>query len=153
MNKRQFRIDRIEAVLHEYFAAETAAGLLGNAMKADPSFGRRHGWQQRAGRDFIANLEETYIIRIYAEFEAGLRDYWVTYNRRQTHPGMEQLLNSAIPTQLFSRDTIDRAEAVRIYRNSLVPHRDGISDEDAITVHEAKKFMCAYLACLDPNWG
>ncbi len=152
MNKRQFRIDRIEAVLHDYFAAETAAGLLSIAMKADPSFGRRHGWHQRAGRDFVTNLEETYIIRLYAEFEAGLRDYWSTYRRRPTHPGMEQLLNSAIPTQSFSQDTIDRAEDVRVYRNTLVHDRDKVSDEDAITVHEAKKSICSYLACLDPKW-
>lgn len=59
MNKRQFRIDRIEAVLKEYFAAETAAELLGAEMRADPSFGRRRGWELRAGRAFVANLEET----------------------------------------------------------------------------------------------
>jgi hypothetical protein len=95
-------------------------GGLQGCQEADPSFGNRHGWEAKAGIDFCENLEATYIVRMYAEFEAGLRDYWKTHLKHDTHPTMLQLVRHAIPNQMFSQDTIDDADAVREYRNYLV---------------------------------
>jgi hypothetical protein len=86
MIKRQLRIIRIAAVGEEYQAALSAAALLKEQLSSDPGFGNQHGWRQRAGKDFEDNLEATNIVRMYAEFEAGLRDYWKTYRRKDTHP-------------------------------------------------------------------
>src|SRR6266446_4359576 len=120
MIKRQLRIQRINAVLQEYLAASTAAELLSAQTEADPSYGSSKGWEPRAGDAFVAKLEATYIIRIFAEFEVGLRDYWLTYRKKDTRPKMYQLLNESIPTQHFPQDYIDKADDVREYRNFLV---------------------------------
>jgi hypothetical protein len=154
MIQRQWRMLRIVAVAEEYRAALTAAEMLGVVLRANPTYGDQQGWRQRAGQDFIDNLEATYIVRMYAEFEAGLRDYWKSYLGRDTHPTMVQLLNEAIPNQRFPRDWIDNADAVREYRNFLVHE---IEEEpprgmETFTVEEAKRFLCAYFSCLDPNW-
>ena len=154
MIKRQWRMLRIVAVAEEYQAAWTAAGTLGESLKADPNFGEAHGWRKKAGEDFIDNLEGTYIVRIYAEFEAGLHDYWKTYLGRDTHPKMVQLLNEAIPNQRFPQDWIDNADEVREYRNFLVHDMEEEPPADLVTftVKEAKTHLCAYFSCLDPNW-
>ncbi len=154
MTKRQRRLQRIAAVAEEYLAAVSAAKLLGEKLKGDPNYGVEWGWTQRAGEAFAESLEATYIVRIYAEFEAGLRDYWKTYCRQSTYPTMRQLVNEAIPNQRFSQERIDRADEVRLYRNFLIHDiEDEPPDElKEIQVAQAKKHLCAYFACLDPNW-
>lgn len=154
MIKRQQRIQRIANVLDEYLAAKTASDLLTAQTDANPNYGRDHGWKPRAGAAFTAHLEATYIIRIYAEFESALRDYWLTYRRQATRPRMYQLVNQSIPNQRFSQDVIDAADEVREYRNFLVHE---IDDEPGkwmvpVTVHQAKSHLCTYLSRLDPSW-
>ena len=73
MIKRRQRIQRIADVAQEFLAATTAAQWLRASQDADPSFGQKYGWEPKAGIAFNDNLEATYIIRMYAEFEAGLR--------------------------------------------------------------------------------
>ena len=154
MIKRQRRLERIAAVFQEYLAAKTASDLLIAQTDANPSYGHDHGWEPRAGESFTENLEATYIIRIYAEFEAALRDYWLTYRKQTTRPKMYQLVNHAIPDQSFSQDVIDNADDVREFRNFLVHDIEDELGEDRIsfTVQQAKSNLCAYIARLDPAW-
>jgi hypothetical protein len=154
MIKRQQRIQRIADVAQEFIAALTAANWLRERQEADPTFGRTHGWEPKAGISFSANLEATYIIRMYAEFEAGLRDYWETHLNKSTHPPMVQLVRSAIPNQMFSQDCIDDADDVREYRNFLVHDIEDDPPEEmrVFTVPEAKRCLCEYFGRLDPRW-
>jgi len=154
MIKRQQRIERITAVLQEFLAARTASELLAEKTKANPSYGRNDGWEPRAGPAFTDNLEATYIIRIYAEFEVALRDYWLSYRKKTTRPKMYQLVNQLIPDQGFSRDVIDNADDVREYRNFLV---HDIEDEPgagmaAFSLKQVKGYLCAYIARLNAAW-
>lgn len=154
MIKRQQRIQRIANVLQEYLAAKTASDLLAAQTDANPNYGRDHGWESRSGTAFTAHLEATYIIRIYAEFEAALRDYWLTYHGQSTRPRMHQLVNQAIPDQRFSQDVIDRADDVREYRNFLIHEIDDEPGERmaTFTVQQAKSHLCSYLSRLNPSW-
>ena len=101
MIKRQQRIEWIAAVAKEYLAAKSAAVLLSAQLQANPKYGRTHGWEARDGVAFETNLESTYIVRLYAEFEAGLRDYWEKHLNRATHPPMVQLLQSVANRRIF----------------------------------------------------
>ncbi len=153
MIKRQQRIERIAAVANEYVAAKSAADLLTAQLKADPNYGRSQGWEARDGAAFRANLESTYMIRVYAEFEAGLRDYWANHLNKKTHPRMAQLLKS-LADQRLSIDRLEDADAVREYRNFLV-HDE--SDEPPpemkiFTVAEAKSHLCYFFGRLDTDW-
>src|SRR5437867_3108211 len=97
---------------------------------------------------------EVYIIRMYAEFEAGLRDYWKSHLKKNTHPPMIQLVRHAIPNQMFSQDCIDDADNVREYRNFLVHDIEDDPPEEmrVFTVPEAKRCLCEYFGRLDPRW-
>ena len=153
MIKRQRRIERIAAVAREYVAARLAADLLKAQLKSDPNFGRSQGWEARDGAAFRANLESTYVIRIYAEFEAGLRDYWANHLNKKTHPRMAQLLKS-LADQRLSIDRLEDADAVRQYRNFLV-HDESVKappEMRIFTVEEAKSHLCYYFGRLDADW-
>ena len=154
MIKRQQRIHWITAVLQEYLAASTASDLLTDQTRTNPEYGWDKGWEPRAGQAFADNLDATYILRIYAEFEAAIRDYWLTYLGHTTRPPMFQLVNTAIPNQRFSRDVIEKADEVREYRNSLVHDPEDLSGSGTsrFTLHEAKRHLCTYLSRLDPEW-
>ena len=66
---------RIKAVEREYVAMRQAADRFHRAALDDPTIlqgNLRHGEIVAASR----NLEGTYIIRLFAEFETGARQYW-----------------------------------------------------------------------------
>jgi hypothetical protein len=153
MIRRQQRIKWIAAVANEHLAANSAADLLKAQLKADPNYGSKAGWKSRDGVAFNANLQSTYIIRLYAEFEAGLRDYWANRLKKITHPPMIQLLQS-IAGQRISADRIADADAVREYRNLLVHSEAGEPPPDmkTFTVAEAKAQLCYFFGRLDADW-
>jgi hypothetical protein len=153
MIKRQQRIEWIAAVAKEYLAAQSAADLLSEQLRANPSYGRNKGWDGKAGAAFDENLEATYLIRLYAEFEAGLRDYWENHLRKVTHPPMGQLIAS-VANQHFSLDSIANANAVREYRNYLVHSNEEEPPPDmrVFTVPEAKSHLCVFFGRLDADW-
>jgi hypothetical protein len=153
MIKRQQRIEWIAAVAKEHLAAKTAADLLRAQLQADPNCGTNQGWEARDGAAFTDNLESTYIVRLYAEFEAGLRDYWANHLNRPTHPPMVQLLQ-LLADQRISIDRLEDADAVREYRNFLVHDEsdDPPPDLRAFTVAEAKRHLCYFFGRLDPDW-
>jgi hypothetical protein len=154
MIKRQQRLARIVAVEQEYQAALTAAEWLKEQLSNDPSFGDKHGWNTKSGLDYYENLETTYIVRLFSEFETGLRDYWETYLGKPTEPTAYQLVCQAIPNQRFPQDTIDKADEVRKYRNFLVhdPGANPPADVAVFTVKEVKRHLAAYFALLDAQW-
>lgn len=153
MIKRQQRIEWIAAVAKEHLAATSAADLLETELQADPNYGRQLGWDSRDGVAFKANLEATYIIRLYAEFEAGLRDYWANHLNKTTEPPMAQMLQS-LATQRISIDRLKDADAVREYRNFLVHHELGVPPPDMriFTVADAKAHLCYFFGRLDADW-
>lgn len=149
MIKRQRRIERIAAVAREYLAAKSAADLLKAKLQADPNCGRNQGWEARDGTAFIDKLDATYLIRLFAEFEAGLRDYWEYHLGKDTHPPMVQLM-PAVADQRLSIDRFEDADAVRDYRNVLV--HEPPPNMRAFTVREAKSHLCYFFGRLDPDW-
>jgi len=153
MIKRQQRIEWIAAVAREYLAAKSAADLLNAQLQADPSYGLSQGWENRDGEAFNRNLHSTYIVRLYAEFEAGLRDYWKNCLNRVTHPPMIQLLQS-VADQRIPMDRLDNADDVRKYRNFLVhdESHEPPSDMRTFSVDEAKSHLCYYFGRLNADW-
>jgi len=127
---------------------------LDTLLQANPNYGTSHGWAARDGEAFRKKLEATYIIRIYAEFEAALRSYWLNYLGKETQPGMYSLVNHAIPNQSFSQDVVDNADKVRRFRNFLV---HDVEDDTNVyvepcTVQEARSYLCKYISRLDAAW-
>ena len=138
---------RIKAVEREHVAMRQAADrFLGHAQH-DPTIllqDLRHGEIVNASR----NLEGTYIMRLFAEFETGARQYWDVVWRTEikTHDLFEALAaRRGIP------DTdLENAHLVREYRNSLVHERD--DQPERLEMAAARKFLCTFFSYLPVQW-
>jgi hypothetical protein len=151
--KRQQRIEWIAAIAREYLAAKSAADLLRSQLRADPNYGSSQGWEARDGANFSENLDATYLIRIFAEFEAGLRDYWANHLSKKTDPPISHLMQS-VGGQRLSVDNFEDADAVRKYRNFLVHDEAEKPPRDMRTfdASQAKSHLCYFFGRLDPDW-
>lgn len=148
--KRQERLDRIRAVEREYLAAQAALGLLGDALRADPSFLRTAGLRPADARNLSENLEATYLVRMFAEFEAGLRDAWKNYFRRRSAVRTRDLLDRIAALRAVPTDYLDNPHAVRRYRNALV-HEEAESAEP-IPVARARSYLGSFFSRLPLDW-
>jgi hypothetical protein len=140
---------RIKAVEREYLAMRQAADHFLQATRDDPTIRRgnlRHGEMLAASK----NLEGTYVIRLFAEFETGARQYWST--QRDTHPQTAGLLD-VLAARCGIPDTVrENTHLVREYRNSLVHEREDTPQEVPIAV--ARHHLCHFVIVhhTSANW-
>jgi hypothetical protein len=99
-------------------------------------------------RECQEDLEPTYLVRIYAEFEMTLRDFWRRGLGKGTQPDAKVLMNRIASHQHMRTDTLESAHAVRNFRNALV--HGGLAPP--ITIDEAKKYLCQFLSDLPRHW-
>ena len=108
------------------------------------------------GRDLklqdIANasgrLEGTYIIRLFAEFETGLRLFWATI--RDTEPPTQHLLDGIAARRGFhpiASQTPMRCESI-----GTPWCMSGTRDMAPISIAEARGSLCRFFAFLPPTW-
>jgi hypothetical protein len=150
MNKRQQRIERILRVEREYLAARSAFELLSESIRSNPSFGKPWGWSASDAGGFEANLEATYIIRLYAEFETGLRDIWKNHYKKRRRTPMEHLLQLMAP-QFVPPAWVDEVQEARVFRNSLV-HEESDEAVVELSMKEVKHRVCRYFSYQPMDW-
>jgi hypothetical protein len=138
---------RIKAVEREYLATRQATDRFQESAHRDPTVLRgdlRYREIVRASE----NLEGTYIIRLFAEFETGLRLYWD--RARGTNPRTRDLLEGLAALCGIPDEQKDHAHAVREYRNSLVHERE--EEVEAIPIDEARGYLCHFFSFLPLEW-
>jgi hypothetical protein len=138
---------RIKAVEREHEAMQQAADRFSRGALEDPSILRGN---LRQGEIVLAlnNLEGTYVIRLFAEFETGAREYWNA--KWDTVPKATDLLN-ALAARCGIPDTQrDNAQRVREYRNSLVHERG--DEPEVVRMDEARRYLCYFFSYLPPQW-
>jgi hypothetical protein len=75
-------------------------------------------------RETARNLEATYIIRLFSEFEGILQEHWVTSRPGQRIPGTaKSLIDRVASSRRLPSRVRDDAHKVRDYRNSVVHPR------------------------------
>jgi hypothetical protein len=149
MNRREERLERIRRVEREYQIAAIAIGGLGRQFRADPS---ALAGDELRHRDFLAcrdNVEATYLIRLFAEFEAGLRQMWRTLVR-PTSPPAQILLDSVAARFFIPATWLAQVHEVRLYRNSLVHEAD--EEIEKISLVDARSHVCRYFSRLPTTW-
>jgi hypothetical protein len=137
---------RIKAVAREFRAAAVAVSLLEAQLRADPSALNVHGLRKRDATNLRARLEATYLIRLFAEFETGLREAWRRGMRQTTHPPMRDLLDAVAARRNVGTDWLDRTHAVRRYRNALVHETD--EGATPVAMDDATEWLCAFFSRL-----
>src|SRR5262249_24435924 len=102
-------------------------------------------------RDIIAastNLEGTYVIRLFAEFETGARQYWGAI--RPTDPRTADLLDPLAARCGIPDTQRDNAHRVREYRNALVHERE--DQPGIVPIAVARSYLCHFFSFLPSRW-
>lgn len=139
--------DRIKAVEREYVVMRQAADHFRQAAFVDPTILQ----QDVQPREIILasrNLEGTYIIRLFAEFETGARRYWSA--NWETEPRTADLLNGLAARRVVPDPLRDNVHSVRVYRNALVHERE--DQPEAVPIAEARGYLCRFFSFLPPHW-
>ena len=140
-------LTRIKAVEREHRAIRQATDRFKKAARHDPS-ALKGDLRYRDLDHASDNLDGTYIIRLFAEFETGLRQYWD--RARGTHPPTRDLLEGLVAMRGIPDEQREQAHAVREYRNSLVHERE--EESVVMPVDAARGHLCRFLSFLPPQW-
>jgi len=142
-------MSRVKAVEREHKATRLATERLLTIASQDPTALSRD-IRFRDLQEAANQLEGTYIIRLFAEFETCLRSAFFAMRNRRAPSRTRDLLDSVGARRTIPHDQINAAHAVREYRNRLVHERD--DEVAAIPIDAARSHLCYYLNFLPPQW-
>jgi hypothetical protein len=138
---------RIKAIEREYVAMRQAAERFRQAALGDPTILEGN---LRQGEIVVEskNLEGTYIIRLFAEFETGARRYWAA--NWDTYPKTVDLLSGLAAQHNIPDTQRDNAHLVREYRNALVHERE--EKPEVVPIAVARSYLCHFFSFLPQRW-
>ncbi|MBI3411469.1 MAG: hypothetical protein HY040_24335 [Planctomycetes bacterium] len=142
-------LERIKSVERENAATRFAMDLLRAHATRDPTV-LEGEVTLRAIRHASERLDGTYLIRLFAEFKAGLRAYWQASKSGDPPSRTRDLLDGVAASRRIPCDLLMRAHDVREFRNSLVHERD--ERVSPISIPIARGHLCRYFSFLPPNW-
>ncbi|HWE35723.1 MAG TPA: hypothetical protein VG406_04060 [Isosphaeraceae bacterium] len=150
MTRRQWRLERLRAIEREYRVALAAAEGLDQLLRADPNALEGRGLKVKDRENYRTNLESTYLVRLFAEFEAALREAWGHAFGRATRPDMFDLIEAVAARCYIPENWKDSVHSVRPYRNALV--HEGRDDAAAMPLIEARSHLGRFLSGLPHRW-
>jgi hypothetical protein len=146
MPRRDDWLVRIKEVERRHAAVRLATSRLLEAGRRDPTI-LQGSVEYRDVIEAEKDLEGTYLVRLFAEFETGLRLFWDTV--RDTNPRTRDLLEGIAAMRYIPDEQRNDAHAVREYRNSLVHEREEV---EPIPIAEARRYLCRYFSFLPYEW-
>lgn len=154
-NRRFDWHDHIKEVEREYQAARFAIDRLKAELVTTPDLLTK-GDEARKYLPFTdRNLEGTYLVRLFAAFEAALRSYDRARHSDQTRSETGSVLIDSISGrrgQGISTAIREGAHAVRRVRNYWA-HENDATPELMMTIDEARARLQTYLSWLPETWG
>ncbi len=150
MRKRLYRLERMKSLEREFRVAQVAMEILDQALRVDASVLTSRQLSPADAVNVIENLEATYLLRLFAEFEAGLRDVWENAYTRPTTPRMTDLVEATAAYGDVPDDIKDSTHEVRRFRNSLV--HEGSEEAVAVSFETARKCLCTFFSRVPLDW-
>jgi hypothetical protein len=95
-------------------------------------------------------LEGSYAVRLFAEFETGLRLYWAIARSTDPPSRTAHLIDGIAATRRIPDHLRKNVHRVREYRNSLIHERD--EPTAPIGISECRGHLCRYFSYLPPIW-
>lgn len=94
------------------------------------------------------NLEINYILRLFSEFEAAVRDFWIS-RVRNTRPRMAVLMNRVADRCGITTSVLNAAHAIREFRNDVIHQNPRALKFD---FSDCAKALGTYLGFLPQAW-
>jgi hypothetical protein len=150
MTKRE-AFDRMRRVRDELASARFSLSYTLRVVNEDLSA------LQAAGKDGTSpseltrcreNLEINYILRLFSEFEAAVRDYWVS-RVRNTRPNMSTLMDRVADRCGITALVLVTAHDIRSFRNDIIHQNPRALTFD---YSDCAKSLGNYLGFLPQKW-
>ncbi len=142
-------LSRIRSVEREHAAARLAMRRLMEARDRDAALSDID-LKLRDARNALDRLEATYVIRLFAEFESGLRSCWAARRSTEAPSRTRDLMDGLSASERIPFEKQAEAHAVREFRNLLVHERRSLSTPIAIS--DARHHLCVFFRFLPPKW-
>ena len=139
---------RIKAVEREHRAIRVATDYRLAAIGNDPAIVQGHG-ERPDIKKASDNLEGTYIVRIFSEFETALQHFIRVFQIRKPRT-TKALVNRVRARGKIPQDVADDVHRVRDFRNALVHERS--APADPVTIREATSSLCTFLSRVQGMW-
>ncbi|WP_165232136.1 hypothetical protein [Aquisphaera insulae] len=139
---------RIKDVERECQTIRWGTDRLLSAVSDDPSLLRGH-IKQRDIRAASANLEGTFLVRIFSEFETALQQF-IRDSRLRRPRTAESMVNRVRAEGSIPLAETDAVHRVREYRNTLVHQR--ANPAPAVTIRQATSALCTFLSRVQGIW-
>jgi hypothetical protein len=153
-NRRFDWHQHIKDVEGEYRTTRFAVDRLTAQVSATPDILNRDDGTRAYLRDTDANLEGTYLVRLFAAFEAALRSYDRARHNDPTRDEAASVLIDSIggrPGQGISTAVRDGAHAVRRVRNFWAHENEEVPA--SMSIAEARARLQTYISWLPETWG
>lgn len=142
-------IRSIKAIENEYQVAVIAMNRLSTDAANDPNILGRD-LRFRNVKEAHDKLNATYAIRMFAEFETGLRTFWV-FTRIEPEPtSVAEIVNRIASKARIVGDFLINAHRVRRYRNRQI--HDHQEEGEHLPVVDCRSYLNNYLSRMPMDW-
>lgn len=148
--RRLVRIGRLRRIERQWRVARISARLFDEGLQKNPALLAADDLEAADVTTYRDELSATYVIRLFAEFESGLRDWWQSGLGRTSRPATRQLIDSVAARRSIPDPWRDSVHAVREYRNSLVHEENEAAASVEIDI--ARGYLCRYFSWLPLDW-
>jgi hypothetical protein len=148
--RRDLWIERIRAIEREGEVMALGLDLLRRELARDPSSLTARNLRRQDFDAGDANRPLTYLVRMFAVFENGIREAWAAAERETTHPPMRDLLDAFSARRRIPHEQREDAHRVRRLRNTVV--HDESEQAEPLSLAEARRYLCRFFAYLPETW-
>jgi hypothetical protein len=141
--------ERLKAVEREYRVVRIALDRLAVDASRDSTILGRELRVREIG-NASGCLENTYVMRLFAEFETGLRLFWAATRVTPVPDRIADIIDGIAARQGIPDEPRVNTHCVRLYRNRLVHHRE--EEGEVIAIDDARRYLCAFLGKMPSDW-
>lgn len=100
-------------------------------------------------RECSLDIEDTYLIRLFSEFEITLRDFLEKRTGHRKAWKAKHLLDRVASACFIRSDALQKAHSVREFRNFLIHGGPPVA---SVTLPLARSYLCVFIGYLPPQW-
>jgi hypothetical protein len=139
----------LKAIEHEYRVADLAMRRLADQARRDPTVLDRD-MRVRGISEALGHLNGTYGIRLFAEFETGLRKFWGTTRIEPEPRRIAEIIDRIAARHGIGHFELTNAHRARQYRNRQI--HDNEEEGETLEVGDCRSFLCTFLGKMPLTW-